>query len=612
MANLKVTTGAADTVPVTQASFLAVAEEAIENARDAMDSLARSNYIRSYGAAVGDKPSYNVDYTPPPGKPEWSFSPNIPSWSNMQLSLSPIEKIAVSDFTGDPPGTVTPSIPSLPAINYPGDLGLAPVVKEVIIPEAPILDTIADPKEWAIHLPSVPVISIPSFTAKPPSAEGINAPKDDFSWSEIEYDSEVLSNTIALVNKFNQGGVVIPPVIWEALWARDNDRENRAGEKLINEINSDWSSRGFQLPQGVQNAQIAEVHQNIQSVSSERSRDIAIKEADMNIENLKFAVNQGIALENMRGGWYQQALNRNLDAAKFTYSLSVNIFNAKLSFYNAQLTSYQAEAMVYKTQIEAELVKLEIYKSELEGQKIIGDLNMQQVQIYKIRVDALNTTIELYNAELKGIQLGVEIDATRIDAYSKEVQAYGEKIKAESLKLEAFKTTMQGAKIEADIYAVNVSAYASKVQAYSTKVDASAKSSNIDIEINKTLIQEYTAKLQAFTVETENAIAVLKSEVAAFDSSAKSYDLDVTNERSRTLVILDALRVEISAMIQGTQVNITSARLDLEAAKAEAALGTAAIREVSSTEGALAGSAMSAVNVSSGMTDYASNQANIT
>jgi len=609
--NLVVTTGASDNIPTTQADFLGVAENAIDNARDALDDLARNTYVRSYFPAVGEKPNYSITYNSPTGRPSWSFNQNIPQWSNIPLNLGPVEKVDVDDFTGTAPAEVSPSIPNAPQITYPIDPGLAPVVDDVTIPPPPILDDVADPKEWAITLPTAPIIDIPDFTATPPSIGGITPPSGDFTWSELPYDSDLLVNTVALVETFNQGGVVIPDPIWEALWAKDNDRENRAGEKLIEEINSEWSSRGFQLPQGVQVAQIAEVRQEIQSTAAGRSRDIAIKEADLHIENLKFAVTQGIAMENMRGGWYQQALTRMLDAAKFTYTLSVQIYNAEISFYNAQLAAYQAEAMVYKTIIEAELAKLEVYKTELEGQKIIGELNMQQVQIYKIRVDALQTEIELYNATLMGLKIGVEIDSVRVDAYAKEVQAYGAKIQAESLKLDAFKTEMQGAQIESQIYETNVKAFATRVSAYSAKIDAEATNTKVDIEVNKLLLEEYNIKLKAYTTQVGAAMEELKAEVSSFEAKVKVYDLDVINEKTRATVAIEELKQEISAMSQDTQTHIVGAQLDTDASKTEGSLSVESMKQVAATEGALASSAMSAVSISQSMSDSAGNSGTV-
>ena len=248
---------------------------------------------------------------------------------------------------------MSPNIPSAPTYVDPDKPGNAPTVSDVVIPIPPVLDTIDNPKEWAIALPVVPIINIPSFITPVPSIGSISPPEGNFTWSETEYNSNLLNSTIALVETFNQGGVGIPDVVWDALWNKENDKENRAANKLIDEINEEWSSRGFQLPQGVQIAQIQEIRQNIQSTASDRAREIAIKEANLAIENLKFAVTQGIALETMLGGWYQQAVQRELEAAKFVHSLSIEIFNAEVSFYNTQLAVYQAEATVYKIQIEA-------------------------------------------------------------------------------------------------------------------------------------------------------------------------------------------------------------------------------------------------------------------
>lgn len=607
--NLIVTTGAAARVPFDINQFFGRAGLAIDEARQALDDmyLLRPNIPEASatpGTAFG-----NIVYTPPGQKPVWNFTFNPPQWNINDPVLETVTTNTVQDFTGAPPAQISPNIPGPINPTPVAEPGAAPNVSNITIPDAPDLSIIADPKEWAISLPSEPTITIPTFSAVQPSTGGINIPSSDVNWSENPYTSETLDCVIAQVNNFCAGGVGIPDPVWEMIWAKENDRENRAGSKLIEEINSEWSNRGFQLPQGVQTAQIQEVYQNLQSTSADRSRDIAIRESDLAIENLKFAVTQGIALETLRGSWYQATVQRSLDVVKFTAELSISVFNAQISFYNAQVQMYLAEVQIYRATLEAELADLEVYKSTLEGQKIIGDLNMQQVQKYTAQVQALNIEIDRYNAILNGVKITTETDAIRVDAYRSEVQAYGERIKAINAQYDGYATEMQGAKIQAEIHDTNVKAFASTVQAYATKVDAEATATNVDIEVNKYKLAEYNAKIQAFIAELEAEVKNLEAASAEHDATTKAYIAEVNSGVANVQAQQAKYSGDIQLASQTTQANIETAKANAQNAIAEAGLVQSSLESIAKVEGALAGSAMSAVNISEVMSDSASNSA---
>lgn len=606
--NLLISTGAAGQVGNEVDQFQSYGNQAIDAARQALSDMLTVIHLPESTAAPG-LVSERVTYTGPYSEPIWNFKFNPPTWGVDRPTIGDIEIDTVSKFTGRAPNKITPNLPSRPnpvPVTAPGD---APVVSEVIIPDAPILPNVSDPREWAIVLPVAPDINIEPFSATRPDGGSITKPSADFNWSEDPYTSETLDCVIARISDFCQGGVGIPDSVWEAIWAKENDRESRAGIKLIDEINEEWSDRGFQLPTGVQVSQTQEINQNLQHTAAGRSRDIAIREADLAIENLRFAVTQGIALESLQGSWYQATQQRLLEATRFASELVISVFNAEVSFYNAQVQMYLADVQVYRIELEAELTELEVYKSELEGQKIIGDLNMQQVQMYTARIQALNIEIEQYNAILQGVKLTTEVDAIRIDAYRAEVQAYGERINAINSEYNGYATAMQGGKIEADIYSTNVQAYGTKVQAYSAQVDASAKKANTEVAIKKLSLETYNSDIQAFLAEMQGAVAELNANTESFDAEVKLY-----------LAEIDSLKVGLQAQTtnyQGaltqaqmiTQTNIVNAQTNVQSAKAEADIVQKSLDSIAKVNGAYAGSALSAIHVGMSIGDSASNTA---
>ena len=608
--NLIVTTGASREVNNNISSFEAKASYAIIEARAALDLMVDGFTVPIAGATPGNA-NGGINYNSPTEPNAWDFSFNPPDNEADKPVLGDVSIDTVNDTTGSVPYKPHISIPTMPNPIQPSAPGDSPTIGNIVIPDPPVLEDIADPKEWAINLPIAPVISIPPFSAQRPDGGSLTKPANDFVWNEDPYTSETLDCIIARISDFCEGGVGIPDAVWEAIWAKDNDRENRAGTKLITEVNEEWSSRGFQLPQGVQVAQIQEIQQKLQSTAAGRSRDIAIRESDLAIENLRFAVQQGIALESLRGSWYQATMQRALEAARFSSEFALSLFNAEVSFYNAQVQMYLADVAVYKAEIDAELARLEVYKTELEGQKIIGELNLQQVQIYTAKVNALSIEIDLYNAILAGVKTTVEVDALRIEGYKSEVQAYSARIDAINSQYNGYATAMQGPKIESEIYATSVSAYASTVQAYATRVDASAKKAGVEIDVNKYKLEEYTVGIQAFVAEMDAALKELQAEVGAYDAEIKKYSADIENSKAQSSAQIAEYNADIQLASQTTQVNISNANANAQNALAAAEIIQKGFDSVAKVNGAYAGSALSAVNIGMSMGDSASNSASV-
>ena len=605
--NLVVSTGAATSVPNHITNFRSTAGTAITEARDALASM-HLNPIASRPSAPGQA-SISVEYITPGSEPISPGAFSSPTWRNTPLNLDAIDSFTPASFTGNAPPEVTPSIPTKPLPSSIPDPGIAPVVDSVALPDVPVLPIIKEPLQWAISIPPAPTIIIPPFTAVKPTPSGISKPSGQFSWSESPYSSGLLDATVVQIKEFMAGGVGIPDSVWEAIWAKDNDRENRAGIKQITEINEEWSNRGFQLPQGVQVAQIQEVYQELQHSSAGRSRDIAVREADLAIENLRFAVQQGIAMETLRGQWYQQSLSRELEGAMFASKLSIDLFNAELAMFNAEVQMYIAEGQIYKVQIDAILAELEVYKAELEGQQIIGQLNQQQVEIYKTRIDAANLLLEQYVAELQGAKIATEIQMIEIDAYKATVMAFGERIKAVSLEYEAYNTQMQGAKIEAEIYGESVDAFSATVNAYATEIDAEAKTTEMQIRVNELKIKEFDALLGAYTTELNSAVETVKANAAVFDSEVSLFNSKINDASNHMQKDVQVNNANLTNAQYKTQAAIASAEQSATHSVSSAKMVNEAVGMIAKINGSYASSALSAVNLGESIRDSATNSA---
>ena len=92
------------------------------------------------------------------------------------------------------------------------------------------------------------------------------------------------------------GGVGLPVDVENAIWARERERELMETSRLQSEAVDAFAARGFSLPGGL----LADEQSKISYSGSQRiaqaSRDRAIKEAEIRIDMLKFAVEKGVQM----------------------------------------------------------------------------------------------------------------------------------------------------------------------------------------------------------------------------------------------------------------------------------------------------------------------------
>lgn len=589
-----------------------IALDAIKKLDEAIASLTDIDWsAEGFSASAGALQDFGILYNTPDGVPEWDFTLAMPNFDVPNPILDPVDPIIHSVFDAEKPVNSIeirePDIPEPLSATIPDT---APVIKDVVIPDVPEMGYIADPILRPIDIPSLTPITIPDFDGVLPSKDLLRDPDNEFTYVEApEYDSIILRTVQSRIEEFLAGGVGIPDYVWDMIWDRGREKENRNGLKLVNEITEEYASKGFDLPQGSQTARIDQAHKEVHDAVNTYNRELVIQQAQHEIENLKYAVAQGMALENILGGWYQQRQDRALAAAQFASQAGIELFNARVALFNAHMSYYQAQLAAYKIELEAELTKLEIYKTELEAAKIIGELNMQELEIYKTRIQTYAIEIEAYNSLIKALGLGIEIDKTRMDAYKAEVQAFSELVQAKTSEWVGYKAQWDGENSKVAVFESEVKAYASQAGAYKVEVDAEIAEKDVRLRINDQAFKTFSSGLERHNANVKSELANLEGESKAFDASARGYGLDVDNEKNRTLVKLDEKKASIQYAGQATQAAIVTAQNLTAAATAEKDSLKTSTEIMARAYSQLAASALSVINVSAGISDRSGNSA---
>ena len=180
-----------------------------------------------------------------------------------------------------------------------------------------------------------------------------------------------------LTNAITKGGTGIKPSVEDQIWQRDRARIIAESDRVEQEALAAWSGRGYSIPPGAAIYQTLQVQRDAADRISQASRDVAIKQADMEVENVRFAVAQAKEL-------YLGALNA---ASDYIKALSVG-FNAGMqlipSVTDSQSRLISAANGYYSSRIQVEELKLKAITQPAEYDQAArmknGDLVMDEIK----------------------------------------------------------------------------------------------------------------------------------------------------------------------------------------------------------------------------------------
>jgi len=512
-------------------------------------------------------------------------------------------------FTGDPKPVLDADKPDLNIPPPPSDLIATapddpPDPTAIVIPTAPVITLPPEPVLDDITLPPVPDITLPDFTGVVPTTDAV-APGNTFNFEYEDY-TENLPSLMTRIQTMLAGGTGLPAAIWDALWDKGRAREEKTATKLVQEVTDEWAARGFTLPGGVLDKKIVAARQAVQDAENQLSRDIAIQQATMEAENLKFAVAQGIAYENMQIGLHMQQMQLTFEASRYAIEAAVSIFNAKIALYNVEIQAYVAEVQVYKTLIEAEMTNVELYRAQLEGQKLIGELNLQDIEVYKARLTALLTHVEVYKGELDGVKALVDVDKNKVDLFTARVAAFAEQVNAKESEVSIFAERIKAELARITIYDTEVNAFAKEVEAYRSGNDADINGKRIELESNGFILDKFKADVMRYAAEIDAEAKRVGAGVDIYSGQSRMYAAELGAESARVSSDTRHFELGIQEAKANADVEIKEAQLNIEQLLRILSLEIDKGKTILGVQSQLAAAAMAAVNLSAGVSDSVS------
>lgn len=419
----------------------------------------------------------------------WSLPPP-PATFNQDLN---VDALLPDPFDESPPTLVFAGAPSS-FTDLPPD---APGVDLQYITPSLSVSLPAPPSLLSLNIAPFSGVNIPTFAEDAPTLTAV-APNPREYTSGSMYSSALLTTlSTTLKSRIENGGTGLPPDIENALWDRAREREYRQLEAALADLDR-MEAFGYAAPPGVYMSARIKLQTELNYNAANASREIAIKQAELELTNILKALETSTQLESRFIEYANQIEQRTFEATKFATQADIEVYNAKVRAFAQYVDAYKAKIAVYDAQIRGETAKVEVYRTQIAAEEAKAQINTALVNQYKVSADIALSAIEIYKAEIAGIQAKAEIEKTKVMIFGEQIKGYVARINAYTAQIEGYKAQTQTEGLKQD-------AFKSKVQAYAAQVDAAAK-------VIQAKIEEYKGRIEAKQAEYEGYKTTVSAE----------------------------------------------------------------------------------------------------
>ena len=506
--------------------------------------------------------------------------------------------------------------------------GTAPTLELIDLPEVPDLPLSFEPPELKdIVIPDAPVISLPEFTTIRPILD-VDAPDDldelfkreqtdafhtsrriiesefDLYLATInpEYHSQ-MAKLEARLSQYIDGGTALPVEVEQAIYNRARDKTNAEYLKTRDAVWEEGAKRGFTLPGGAQYAAMARARQNAADNNARAAMDIAIKQAEMEQQNIQFALTQSA---NLRGvvlnaavsvvGQLVQLNAQSIEQARQVLMAVLEVYNAQIKLVTTEVELYRADAEIYQTQLKAALAVYDVYRAQLEGVKAQVDIDQAKITAFTAQVNAWGAVASLYKTQVDGVVAAAQVEKLKADIFGTQVQAYSAQVSAKQSEWQAFTAQVQGEIAKQGVFESQVKSYNAEIGAYTNKIHGYKAEVEGIVARNEGSVKKYLADWQGYITEVQGEIAVVDNEMKLFDYDVRTFMSKHQLAMEQAKLDLSANEADLRSAISLYQVNTTnaiqSAKIHADAVNGRATVAVAA----GNSYAAMASSALSGMN----------------
>lgn len=203
-----------------------------------------------------------------------------------------------------------------------------------------------------------------------------NVPVNTFAFTEIPYSSTLLTDLRTQLLKWVDGvSTGIAPAVEQAIWDRGRAREVVTSNRKAREAIRSFAMRGFSKPPGALSLEVQDAIQEAQNNTVALSRDVMIKQADLEQTNRRFSMELAEKMEEAMIAYTNQQMQRALEKAKLLQQFIIDIYQQEVAAYGVIIQAYGArvgaETAAFKAKTDMQVaeanIRLESAKTQLQA-----------------------------------------------------------------------------------------------------------------------------------------------------------------------------------------------------------------------------------------------------
>lgn len=430
------------------------------------------------------------------------------------------------------------------------------------IPDSPTLDTVAEPAapglDLTFNIPAVPAkdyggppdldqITIPAYTAPVLPVFNDSAPtfatlppQPFIQWQEPVYLSGIKDATHDVIVEMLAGGTGIPADVENAIWERGRQREDRAALGVKDAAITQWTARGFDHPQGQLNKQIIAIDDDNARKINELSRDVMVKQADMEQSNRRFAVEKGLDYERIFTAIFLAVVERNFQIAKFAVETEIQVYNLQVTAFNVERQVFEAKIAKYRVDLEAALAYLKMFEALVEVEKAKAQMNLAKVQAYEAKVKAFAAQVEAYKAVIQAAGVKADLQKNLAEIYKSQIDGMVAKLNAQRSKFEAYDSRIKGETSKVAMEEANSRVFATRMQGWSEQATVILKRADVELQGNRQTLDWNIANMQRVTALSGTQLNEIQARLASFQANTARGTAKYEADKSSKMAELQA------------------------------------------------------------------------
>lgn len=568
---------------------------------------------------IGDAPTYEGARFEAPAEPgELPALQPIPSYT----APPDVDRTMLSDM----PSRVEFATPG----EVPALMVAPPEIGTIDVPDEPpaLTDIVIEmPVMTDVEIPDLPSVTLPEFSAIQPDTD-IPTPGDLSERFRLDFAdqgnslraslegsidaymakinprfAEQMAILEARLQKFSEGGTALSPAVESAIWARAADRSNADFQRARDTAYSDSAGRGFTMPGGAVFSAVMQSRQAAADANARTALEIAIKQAELEQQNVQFALTQSANLRQVvlsaSQQWAGALVQINGQALQFAQGVmqaGIELYGLRIKVAQARIEVYQAEARVYETRLKAALAAYDAYKAHVDAIKAQVDVDTARVQAFVAKMNSYSAVANVYRARLDGVSAKAGIEKIKADLFGAQVQGYAAQVQGYSAAWAGYRARVEGKASEWQAYGHKVQAFSAQVDAKKAEIQTRLAEIEATAKTNAATSSAYAAKISGYEALVRGKSAAVQAEVSSFDSTIKAYTAGVHAKESKARIDLanseGQARVAISSYEAESRTFLATAQMEYRRMTDIAGVATAGAK----VHGDMASSALAGMN----------------